>query len=224
MPASFLPSKDQDLDAWSQNYDSKLTATPGAFGILAADALAYHGLAVDFTARLAASTNPGTRTKVTLQLKDISRAALKAKARSLAKVINAYPPITNAQRAELGLTVRDLVPSPIPAPTTQPVVNIEGSGGGLALLRLADETTPTRRAKPAGVFGALIYTKIGPATDPAPATIDDAKFAGVATRTIHSIGLPGGSAGKTIWVLAQWMNERGEPGPTSVVTSALIAA
>ena len=91
----------------------------------------------------------------------------------------------------------------------------------MARLRLADETTPTRKAKPPGVFGALIYTKAAPAGDPAPVTVDDARFSGVATRAIHMVPLP---AGKTLWVLAEWMNERGSSGPTSVVTSAMIAA
>jgi len=94
-------------------------------------------------------------------------------------------------------------------------------GGGVSLLRLADETTPLKKAKPPGVFGALIYTKID---GPAPVVPDDAKFSGVATRTLHTIPLPDGSAGKTLWVLAQWINERGENGPTSVVASAMIAA
>lgn len=221
MSTSFLPNRDQDLDAWSSNFDTRITATPTAFGITAADATSFHGLAADFSAKLAAAVNPSTRTKVTVQAKNISRAALRAKARSLAKVINAYPPITNAQRADLGLTVRDSVPSPIPAPATQPVVNIEGSGGGVSLLRLADETAPLRKAKPQGVFGALIYTKID---GPAPVTPDDAKFSGVATKTTHTVSLPDGSAGKTLYVLAQWINERGENGPTSVVASAMIAA
>lgn len=221
MPRDFLPSQDQDLNAFAANFDTRITSTPTAFGLLASDATAFHALAADFSAKLATAVNPSTRTKVTIQAKDISRSALKAKARSLARIVNAYPPITNAQRADLGLTVRDGTPSPIPAPTTQPVVNIEGSGGGVSLLRLADETTPLKKAKPPGVFAALIYTKID---GPAPVTPDDAKFSGVATKTLHSVNLPSGSAGKTLWVLAQWINERGENGPTSVVASAMIAA
>ena len=221
MSSGFLPSRDQDLNAFAANFDTRITATPTAFGLVAADATAFHGLAADFATKLATATNPSTRTKVTIQQKDISRAALRAKARALARVINAYPPITNAQRADLGLTVRDSVPSPIPAPATQPVVNIEGSGGGVSVLRLADETAPLRKAKPQGVFGALIYTKIDGA---APVTPDDAKFSGVATKTTHTVSLPDGSAGKRLWIQAQWMNERGQAGPTSVVTSALIAA
>jgi len=53
-----------------------------------------------------------------------------AQARTLAKVVNAYPPITNAQRADLGLTVRDGTPSPIPPPATQPVVKSKGPAAG----------------------------------------------------------------------------------------------
>jgi hypothetical protein len=119
--------------------------------------------------------------------------------------------------------VRDSGPTPIPPPATQPVVNIEGSGGGLAVIRLRDETAPDRKAKPNGVFAALVSTAITTADAPAP-TFEPNIFNSVATRTTHTLNLPDGSAGKRLWIQAQWMNERGQAGPTSVVTSALIAA
>lgn len=224
MPRDFLPSRDQDLSAWADNFDVKITATPTAFGLTAGQATVFHGLALDFSTRLATATAPATRTKGTIQAKDISRAALRASARSLAKIVNAYPATTNAQRADLGLTIRDVVPSPVPVPATQPVVSIDGTGGGQCALRLADETTPTKKAKPNGVSAAVVFGKIGPATEAPPVTPDDAKFFAVATRTATTINLPAGSAGKTLWVLAQWMNDRGQLGPVSVVTSAVIAA
>jgi len=224
MAANFLTYRDPELDAWARNFDTKINLTPSAYGLSVAQCGAFHGLAQDFTARLTTATDPSTRTKSAIQSKDLSRAALKANARALAKIVNAFPGTTNAQRADLGLTIRDTTPSPVPPPATQPVVSIEGTGGGQCALRLADETAPTRKAKPSGVSAAVVFGKIGPATDPAPTTPDDAKFLAVATRTATRIDLPAGSAGKTLWVLAQWMNERGQLGPVSVVTSAVIAA
>ena len=222
--AAYLPQRDQDLAAWADNFAARISATPAAYGLSAPDAADFLALAVDFAARLTTAVNPATRTMVSIQEKDISRAVLRTRARGLARLVNAHPTITNAQRAELGLSVRQSGPRPIPVPVTQPVVRIEGSSGGQSFLRIADETSPHRRAKPPGVFGAIIYGKIGPATAGAPVTIDEAKFLGVATRTLHSVDLPAGSAGQTLWIMAQWMNERGQPGPTSVGASAMIAA
>lgn len=224
MPRDFLPSRDQDLSAWADNFDVKITATPTAFGLLAAQATVFHGLALDFSTRLATATAPATRTKGNIEAKDTSRAALRANARALAKIVNAYPGTTNAMRADLGLTVRDVTPTPVPTPATQPVVSIEGTGGGQCLLRLVDETTPTRKAKPAGVSAAVLFGKIGLASDAPPTDAQDSRFFAVATRSTRTIDLPAGSVGKTLWVLAQWMNDRGELGPFSVVTSTVIAA
>jgi hypothetical protein len=217
MASSFLPDKDQDLEAWAANFDTKITATPTAYGLVAGDATAFHSLAADFTTKLAAAVNPATRTPVTVQAKDTSRAALRAKARALAKIINAYPPITNAQRVELGLNVRDTTPTPIPPPATKPLLSVDPDG----TLRLVDETMPDRRGKPVGVRGALVFTKID---GPAPVDPDDAKFAALATRFRAALPLPPGSNGKTLWVLAQWYNLRGELGPVSAVASTTIAA
>jgi hypothetical protein len=214
------PVKDTALEDFIANLVAKLTATPTAFGVTAADATALGALATDFSARLATATDPTTRTKVAVAAKNTSKLALLAKARQVIKLITAYPPLTPAQRAELGLNPKDPSPTPIPAPVTRPLLTVEPDGG----LRLVDESMPENRRKPAGVRGALVFAKVAPATDPAPATPDDARFALLATRAKVAVPLPPGSNGKTLWVLAQWYNERGELGPVSAVASTTIAA
>src|SRR5947207_2572088 len=113
MASSFLPDQDQDLEAWAANFDTRITATPTAFGLVAGDATAFHALAADFTAKLAG---------------------------------------------------------------------------------------------------------------PAPTTPEDARFSALVTRFRGNVPIPGGSNGKTLWVLAQWYNLRGELGPVSAVASTTIAA
>jgi hypothetical protein len=214
------PQADTALDTFMSNFVAKITATPTAYGVTAADATAIGALASDFSARLATSSDPATRTKVAVAQKNTSKLALVAKARQLIKVITAYPPLTAAQRAELGLNPRDVAPTPIPAPATRPLLAVEPDG----TLRLVDESMPDHRRKPAGVSGALVFTKVAPATDAPPTTPDDARFALLATRARAALPLPAGSNGKTLWVLAQWYNERGELGPVSAAASTTIAA
>jgi hypothetical protein len=211
------PQKDQDLNAWATNFDTKITATPTAFGLVAADATAFHALAADFSTRLETATTPATRTKSAVAAKNTSKLALRAKAQQLVKIISAYPPVTDAQRIDLGLNVKDAVPTPVPPPATKPLLAVDPDG----TLRIVDETMPDRRGKPAGASGAVVYAKID---GPAPLNPDDAKFAALATRTRVAVPLPAGSNGKTLYVLAQWYNERGELGPVSNVASTTIAA
>jgi len=64
------------------------------------------------------------------------------------------PPRRRCHRAALGITVRDAEPTPAPAPTTRPVVVVDFSKRLRHTLRYADESTPTRRARPRGTIGA----------------------------------------------------------------------
>jgi hypothetical protein len=50
----------------------------------------------------ATATNSVTRTRGTVAAKDAARDPPKANARDLARVVNAYPSITNQQRIDLG--------------------------------------------------------------------------------------------------------------------------
>jgi len=218
--ATVPPRSDLALNVFTINFSAKLSATPTAFGLVAADATAYAALSTDYGTKLATATNPTTRTKGTIAAKETSKAALLAKARQLIKIINAYPPLTAQQRADLGLNPRDSVPTPVPPPATRPIVTVDPVGR----LRIVDETTPTRRAKPSGVIGALVYAKISPPADPAPVGIEEASFAELATRANSTLTLPAGSNNKTLYVFAQWVNDKGERGPVSIVAATAIAA
>lgn len=218
-----VPQGDGALRDFATNFDTVATPIATALGLTAGMMTSYHGLVLDFTARLATATEPSTRTKVTVQAKNTSKAALRASTRQLIRIVDAYPGTTDTQRASLGIRIADTSPTPIPPPATQPVVNIAATGGRQALLRLRDITTPDKKAKPQGVFAALISTAITASPETAP-TFAPSTFNAVATRTNYTLALPENSAGKTLWVQAQWINERGEGGPISTIASGLIAA
>lgn len=211
------PDNDQDLNAFCVPFGTQISATPTVYGLVAADATAFQALATDFATRLATATNPETRTKAAVAAKSTSKKSLLARTRALIRIISAHPGVTDEMRVELGLNVRDPQPSPIPAPSTRPLLVVDPDG----VLRAVDETMPERKGKPAGVSGAIIFTKID---GPAPASPDEAKFAALATRTRCAVPVGTGNKGKTLWVLAQWYNERGELGPVSPVASTTIAA
>ncbi len=76
-------------------------------------------------------------------------------------------PTTNADRAEMGITVRDTSPTPAPAPSSRPLALVESGQRLTHQLRLVDESTLTsgrggraRRARPAGVLGAEVWVKL----------------------------------------------------------------
>lgn len=217
MPHDFLPAADADLEEWVFVFDQRINAAPFAYGLTAGDAEAFHVLVVDFSAKLAVANAPASRTRVSVAAKNLSRASLKKSARQLARIINAHPGVSDQQRVDLGLAPRGVAVAAIPAPSTRPIVVVDHLGR----VRLVDETLPQRRGKPPGVLGAIVFAKLD---GPAPVESSDAPFAGLATRPIHQVPLPDNSSGRRLWVMARWVNARGEEGPLSKPVCAMMAA
>jgi hypothetical protein len=216
----FLPTKDADLLAWANAFSSKITATPVAFGLVAAQATAFAGLLTTWSADLAVATDPATRTRAAIAAKNASRAPLKAEARELARIINAFPSITNEQRIELGLTPRDGTISPINPPTECPSLRVVSAIGRILKIKLQGQDT-SRRGKPEGVAGATLFSFVG---DEAPADIGQWKFEGSITRTEFDIEFPPTvAAGSKVYLCAFWFSPRSQSGPACEPVAAYIA-
>ena len=59
---------------------------------------------------------------------------------------------------------------------------------------------------------------------PAPASVADCDYKGLATRGSATLDFPGGAGNQTCYAIGRWINERGQTGPQSNVVSASIAA
>ena len=145
---SFLPSREPALLAWSSNFDTKITATPTAYGLTAPQATAYAALHAAFASAFAACNTDTTNSQSATATKNTAKRALIASARQLAGIVQRYPATTDAQRLDLGLTVRDVAPTPVPPPADAPGVTVVARNGHNVRLRLQDTASPTSRAKP----------------------------------------------------------------------------
>jgi hypothetical protein len=162
MAKNFFNGSDAELNAGTQNFSTKISATPTAYGLSASQATAYAALSTAFTAAYTTAITPETRTRGTVAAKNAAKIPLKVMAGDLAKIINATPSVTNQQKIDLGLHVR-AVPTPIPQPAVPPVLEVTNRIGTVVTIRLHDGTA--KRAKPTGVQGARIYSFVG-ATPP----------------------------------------------------------
>jgi hypothetical protein len=108
------------------------------------------------------------------QAKDAARVSLEAEIRPIARFVQGYIKTTDADRANMGITVRDGSLTPAAPPTTRPLVRVDTSRRLLHTLRFSDESTPTRRRKPRGVLGAEVWVALAAPHDPPPAL----RFAG----------------------------------------------
>lgn len=225
MPASYIPAPDADFDAWMANFSTLLTANPTAYGEDAASALVVQTAYDNWSAAYLLATNPATRTTPAIADKDAERVTLDAAARPVAQRINARSTVTNIQRADLGITIRKTTRTPVPAPATAPSIVLRSQVPGVAELQIRDSTTPTTKAKPAGVIGCELHVEVGAVagTDPADATLVK-----TSTKTPNTLAFTAPQAGQVATVWGRWVTRSGpdgvaQVGPWSVATSFVIS-
>ena len=193
MPSStdFLPSREADLVPWTNNFDAKITLAPTSYGLTAAQATAYAALNSAFVLAWSECQENDKRTPSAIVTKDDAKEALidgPGGIRELARIVQAFPGTSNTERSDLGLTIRDEEPSPIPQPTVAPVLTIVSVTGRIVKVKLKDAENLERRGQPTGVQGATILTYIG--TD-APADPAAWSFHSNTSKTAIDVELPG---------------------------------
>lgn len=219
MSRDYIPPKDADLLAWAGNNSAVYTANPTDYGLDAGQASAYATLVTDYDSALAAATDPGTRTKVTVAAKDTARNLLVANARQLGQIAQRFPGITDELLSDAGLTVRDPVPSPIPGPTTTPVLSLVSAGVQNHVLRYTDSVLVNPRSKPPGSIGLQLYCKVDITP---PAGPDATAFKQLGTRMPVTANFDAADKGKTAYYYARWYTAKGLLGPWSDLFSATI--
>ena len=212
----YPPSREGDLLAWAANFFELINATPTQFGLTAPQATAFGALSSDYADKYETATEPSTNSHAAVVAKNTAKAALLAGASQLVAIVQAHPGTTDAQRAALGIKVRDNEPTPAPVPAAPPFLAVVSTLGRTVKLRLGDLDNPNRRAKPPGVQGATILTYVGdfPPDDPM-----EWAFAINTSRTLVDVQFPlTVAAGAKVWITAVWFNTRKE---TSIAAEAV---
>ncbi len=145
--------------------------------------------------------------------------------------MQSYPGTTNADRAEMGITVRSLVGQASRLPTTAPIALVESGQRLTHQLRPSaafkgrlDESTPTRRARPKGVQRAEVFVALTPPGSPAPANPGDYRYIGSVTRGETTLSFESDKGGMQAHYLSRWVSTSGATGPWSDTASATVAA
>lgn len=218
--ADYIPGPDANFQAWQANFVTYANANLAALGLTAADmapiTAAQGSWATAFPAHVAAVA----AAKAAKQTKDEARAGYVAVIRPLVRRLQASAVVSDAERAALGITVRQ-EPGPIGPPTTAPVCTIECGNRLQQVLRFNDSATPTRKAKPAGAIGVEIWNKVGTAP---PAGEADLRFVAVDTNSPYVMNFDSADGGKTNYVWMRWVSPTGERGPWGEQAQATIAA
>jgi hypothetical protein len=217
---SYLPNRDADLLGWASAASETISGDPESFGLSAEIAEGF-AAAVQAFASAMVNCEPGVRNAMAVSIKNKKKELLKKSARSWASIVGGTPGVTDAQRHQLGLTVRRAM-SPVAGPTSAPVMQIDKVDGRVVRVRLRGESTGLLRGRPIGTRGAAVYSHAG-ATPP----VDLSEWTLVRStgKTLLNVtfdaSLPPGA---TVWLMAAWIGTRLQLGPACRPVSVTFGA
>lgn len=220
MARNFYYGKDADIVAGSANFSTLITAAPTTYGLVAGQATAFATLNTALQSAYSASINPSTRTSVTVEAKNVALHNMRVSAVNLAKIIYSTTTVNDSQLVSLGLLPRSSR-TPIPAPSEAPIIDIVSVTGSTVKIRLHAADDSTRRGKPAGVDGAVVFSYVGAA---APNVESEWTNEGITSKTVVDIAFPAETpGGSKVWFTAFWFNPRKQNGPAATPVSTNIA-
>jgi len=223
MPAPYIPNRDTDLLAWSANFSTLISASPGTYGLAAGDATAIATQNTGWAAAYALAVNPSTRTPTTIANKDTAKINLLAVERPYAQRIANNAGVLSSDKIALGLNPRTNTPTKIPRPVTNPVLTIDTALTFQHVIRARDSlASPTVKAKP---FGALQLELHGlaQATGSPTLALDLWPVLASSTKTPSIISWSPTNVAQTAFYAARWITRTGLTGPFSPVISFTIA-
>lgn len=216
---NYIPARDGDFATWVDNFSAYITPNFAALGVSSGDAATLATMTSTFDDAYSAAIAGSTRGPMTVSSKDTARANVQNFARQLAININNNPSITNDQKTALGITVRKTTKTPVPTPTTSPILTFIAATPLQHTLRYADQLTPASRALPFGAICCEINVFVS-LTPPTPDSL--ATFVLSMTKNPVPIDFTNGMQGKTAYYIAYWRTRTGLYGPVSAQLSAVV--
>jgi len=147
-----------------------------------------------------------------------ARTVLEKSIRGMVNQFLRFPPITDADRKEMGIPIRDTIRTPH--------TKVEEMVDMLIKLRNENELMvhfrqrgADNRAKPTGYDGAVIIWCI---SDTEPATLKEYGEHTLASKTPYAVKFDTHESGKRVWFRAAWQNARGILGDYCEAKSAVV--
>lgn len=214
MSTPYIPATDSGLDSWAQNFSAVIAASPSTYGLQASDATTITAAYTTYHAAYILLTSPSTKTPTNVAAKDVAKAASLITFRTYAQIIQNNAGVSNSAKSAAGLTVRSTAKTPVPAPTTTPIVAVVSQQPGLANLGYADAASPTTKAKPFGAIQMELWFDVPATGSP---VLGNAMYFGALTKSPAVFPTPSGAVGKTIGIWGRWVTRRGLVGPWSSI-------
>jgi hypothetical protein len=227
----YMPRPDGDFSAWASHYNNAVKAWWDARGLDANDLKPLDEALSAWDAAYPAHVAAQAAAEAARQAKDAARAELEKQVRPITNFVQTYFGTTNADRAAMGITVRPPKGTPAQTPTTRPLTIVDELRPSAAPRGEPDESTPTRRARPAGVQRAEVFVALTAPGQPAPpppsgarSNPGDYRYIGSVTRGETTLSFESDKGGMQAHYLSRWVSTSGATGPWSDTASATVAA
>lgn len=220
MPTNYIPTRDNDFDAWLNTFQSILTSSPAVYKQITGTAELVAEAFDNWHAAYEAANAPVTRSPVTIAAKDEKRILAEQLVRPIAVSISLHQDISPGDKVAIGVNPRTTIPAPVTEPTTFPVLSIESINTGIMDIRYRDVGAPAAsRAKPANVTQIQLFAVSSATVVSNPATIP---LTGVFTKVLMRQNWLPSEAGKTAYITARWQTRRGLVGPYAPILAVTI--
>jgi len=202
----YIPTQQSKLVTWAENFSTLISASPSTYGLQAADAATIASYVNAFTNAYAQSTkgSPSTRTPAAVTATNNAQAAMLGIVRTYAQQIRNNMGVTSENKQAIGLNVPSSSRTPIPVPSTAPVIAITGSTPLTFTMTIKDATAPASpRKKAVGARSYAIFYTLTPVSAPAPTTPSSTVLV-VGTKTPFPASFPTGSSGQNATLWGAW--------------------
>lgn len=207
----YIPSTNAERVLWLQNLETVMSADFALYGVTSGQAIAFAALNATAQAAFVTSTDPSTRTPVTVQATQDAIAAAVASARNLNDIAQVFP-ATSPNLVAAGFPVRSTVRTPQAPVTASVELEFISALPQQINMQARNVATPTSRAKPADTSAVQLAVAIGTvaAVDPSQATFQQ-NF----TRSPLTLTTDIGDRGKVATVFGRYVS-RGSIGGQKV--------
>ena len=219
----YLPSRDNDFNAWATNFSTYVAAHTGELPIDSQQAAAITAEVNGFRTNLNSHTAARDASMAACEVKDEKRVSAEAVIRNIVRQFQASPDVTDAQRQAMGIPVhsgeRTLAATPA---MTQPYGVVDTSKRQRHLIKYRDTASSESRARPEYASGCEIWCAITAAATPAPADETAYRNLGVNSASPFTVQYTMAEGGKNAHYLLRWVTKDGEKGPWSETLTATI--
>jgi hypothetical protein len=158
-------------------------------------------------------------TPVDTKEKNRARKSSKKELRLFTNRFLRYPPVTDEDRDNMGVPNRKDGRSPVPVPTTSPILLINTGTRRRVIINYRDEQS-LRRGKPRGVHGIEVRWAV---LDRPPQNEEELIHSAFDTRSPLVLEFREEDRGKRVYLAGRWEIEReGKKGPFSAIEEAVI--